>query len=167
MNGYPVEKFREFAHLHQPFVRGLKDEFKGGLYFKGNLYPYACYQVKEWPEDAQLETGISDKEEYRQWCLKYRFPAIVKWVNKYQPKVVICVGITCRSEFSLAVFGKIVEFKEEKIVVNAHIKTIYYSIDEPINLVVVPHFSGPYGLNSNQSLQKAGSFISSIIASKL
>lgn len=167
INGYPVEQFREFARLHQPFVRGLKDAFKSNIYFKGNLYPYACYQVSDWPEDAQLETGISDKEEYRQWCQKYRFPVIKQWVNKYQPKVFIGVGITCRNEFSLAAFGKIVEFKEEIIIVNSHIKKIFYFIDEKIKLVVVPHFSGPYGLNSNKSLQEAGSFVNSIIASKL
>lgn len=153
INGYPVELFREFAQECQPFVKGCEG------YFKGNLYPYACNNVYEWPEDAIKETGISDKNEYRQWCREHRFSTIKQWVDKYQPKIFIGVGITCRNEFSLAVFGKEVEFKEEKIIVNTYAKPIYYFIDGSRKLVVVPHFSGPYGLNSNKSLQEAGSLI--------
>ena len=159
VKSYPVGQYREFAQTEQPFVKGCEG------YFKGNLYPYACHNVNKWPEDAIKETGISDKNEYRQWCREHRFPAIKRWIDKYQPKIFIGVGITCRNEFSLAVFGKEVKFQEEAITVNNHVKPIFHHIEGSRKLVVVPHFSGPYGLNSNKSLQDAGSLIARLINS--
>lgn len=162
MYGYPVDRFREFAYDHQPFVRGQKDKLKGDLFFKGNLYPYACHNVDEWPEDAIKETGLSDKDEYRKWCRESRLPAIKRWVDKYRPAIFIGVGITCRHEFALAVFGKEVPFKEERFIINTHIKSIFHFIEGSMKLVVVPHFAGPHGLNSNKSLQEVGLLIGEI-----
>lgn len=156
MEGGDVRNFRQFAVERQPFVRG-----RGG-YFKGNLYPYACNTVHDWPERAVRETGITDKNEYRQWCREKRWPAIKRWVDKYQPRVFIGVGITCRNDFSLAVLGREVEFSVKRFTVNSHEKSIYYFVDGGTRLVVVPHFSGPYGLNSNRSLQEAGQFIGTL-----
>lgn len=157
MNGYPVEKFREFAEEHQPFVKGSEG------YFKGNLYPYACNNVKEWPDEVKNELRVSDKEEYRQWCREYRLPVVKQWVDKYQPKIFIGVGITCRDEFSLAVFGKQVVFQQETITDNTLDRPIYYFIEGTRKLVVIPHFSGRYGLRSNELLRKAGEFIAELL----
>jgi hypothetical protein len=156
MKGYQVEKYCDFAQSHQPFVKGSEG------YFKGNLYPYACNSLDAWPDDVIKEIGTSDKSEYRQWCRQYRLPAIKQWVDKYQPKIFIGVGITCRSEFSLATLGKQVEFKEKVITVNSHNKHIFYFVEGLRKLVVVPHFIGRYGLNSNKSLQLAGEFIAGL-----
>lgn len=156
LEGRAVQDFRDFAIERQPFVRD-----KDG-YFKGNLYPYACNTVNDWPLTAISETGITDKNEYRQWCKEYRWPAIRGWVEKYQPRIFIGVGITCRSDFALAVFGKEVDFSVKTIAVNSHEKSIYYFVGGEKKLVVVPHFAGPYGLNSNKSLQEAGEFIRSL-----
>lgn len=166
MNGYQVAQFRKFAEEHQPFVRrGRSENIKGNgnLYFKGNLYPYACKKVKIWPEDAIRETGISDKNKYQQWCLRHRFPVIKQWVDKYQPKIFIGVGITCRDEFSSAVFGRVVNFELHQFSVNKHGKKIYFASVDGIKLVVIPHLSGSqYGLNSDESLQEAGEFIAGL-----
>lgn len=153
MDGCDVSNFRQFAAERQPFVRGRPG------YFKGNLYPYACNTVHDWPETAIRETGITDKNEYRQWCREKRWPAIKGWIDKYQPRVFIGVGITYRNDFSLAVLGREVEFNVKTITVNSHEKSIYYFVDGERKLVVVPHFSGPHGLNSNRALQEAGGFI--------
>jgi hypothetical protein len=161
MNGNPVSNFREFAHEYQPFVRGLNDEFKEKLYFKGNLYPYACHDVNEWSDDVKSQVGLT-KNEYRQWCKEHRFPIIKQWVDKYQPKLFIGVGITCRNEFSLAVFGKEVDLNQKIITVNGRDKKIYYFVDGIRKLVVVPHFVGRHGLNSDKSLQETGEFIAGL-----
>src|ERR1035437_7437490 len=157
MNGYDVSEYREFAQKHQPFVNG------SGGYFKGNLYPYACNKVDEWPEDVKIEIGISDKEQYRQWCREFRLPVVKQWVDKYQPKLFIGVGITCRDEFSSAVFGKGVNFNKEMITDKKIDRPIFHFSDESRKLVVVPHFSGRYGLRSDILLQEAGKFIEGLL----
>ena len=160
MNGYGTEEFLQFAEEHQPFVKGRTG------YFKGNLYPFACHDVGSWPEDAARETGTTDKGEYQHWCQEHRLPAIKNWVDEYQPNIFIGVGISCRADFSRAVFGETVEFNEKVITVNSHNKRVFYFTRGWRKLVVIPHFSGPYGLNSDESLQKAGEFIGEMMRSK-
>lgn len=157
MNGYEVEQYRKFAEKAQPFVRGCSG------YFKANIYPYACNNVGEWHEYAAKETGFLDKKSYLQWCQENRLPEIKKWIDKCQPKLFIGVGNTHRDRFSLAVFGRIVDFDVHQFAVNNHGKKIYYSSADGIKLVVIPHLSGGRnGLNSDDSLQKAGSFIAGL-----
>ena len=158
MNGYEVNQYYEFAKDHQPFVKGSEG------YFKGNLYPYACKNVNEWPDDVKNEIGVSSKEEYRQWCREHRLPVVKQWVDKYQPKIFIGVGITCRDEFSLAVFGKQVEFQIETIADNTLSRPIYYFTEGARKLVVIPHFSGRYGLRSNELLRMAGEFVAKLLS---
>lgn len=160
MSGVPVEKYREFAGDKQPFVH----ESKG--YFKGNLYPYACRSVSDWPLAAEEETGMS-KVEYREWCKQHHLPAINKWVDKYRPKVFIGVGTTNKSEFANAVFGRDIEFDAHQFSVKGHRKNIFHSKSGGRRLVVVPHLSGSrHGLNSNESLRIAGEFIARFIEAK-
>lgn len=160
MHGLAVERYREFAENKQPFV----NQSKG--YFKGNLFPFVCRNVSEWPPEAQEETGMT-KAEYRQWCKQHHLPAIKKWVDQYQPKVFIGVGTTNKSEFANAVFGSDVDFEVYKFSVNGHKKQIFHANFSGKRLVVVPHLSGSrHGLNSNESLQKAGEFIARFIENK-
>lgn len=156
MEGRDASSYRQFATERQPFVRG------NAGYFKGNLYPYACNNVNDWPEAAIRETGITDKNEFRQWCRHNRWPVIKNWVDKYQPEVFIGVGNTYRNEFSLAVFGRAVEFNVKTIEVNSHEKFIYFYVDGKRKLAVIPHFAGPNGLNSDRALQEAGTFIGTL-----
>lgn len=157
MNGYSVEQFREFAEKTQPFVRGSLG------YFKANLYSYACHAVDEWHEYAAKETGFSDKKSYLQWCQENRLPEIKKWIDKCQPKLFIGVGNTHRDRFSLAAFGRVVNFGVHQFAVNNHGKKIYYFSAGSIKLAVIPHLSGGRnGLNSDESLQRAGSFIAGL-----
>lgn len=158
---YGVKKYLEFAKKRQPFVRGSKG------YFKGNLYPYPCHNVGAWPESAVKTTGALTKNEYLQWCKEYRLPIIKAWVEEYSPKVVIGVGITHRNEFSLAVFGVIKEFTEKNITINGHKKRLFHYSDSDKKLVIIPHFSGRHGLNSDESLEKAGELIRELIENRI
>lgn len=157
MEGKEVSRYREFAEDNQPFV----SQSKG--YFKGNIYPFACRNVSEWPTEAEEETGMT-KLEYREWCKEHHVPAIKKWVDRYQPRIFIGVGTTSKSEFANAVFGADVEFQVHQFSVNGYGKQIFYAKSDGRRLVVVPHLSGSrHGLNSNESLRIAGEFISGFI----
>jgi hypothetical protein len=157
IEGVAVKEFRNFAESRQPFVHQSKG------YFKGNLFPFACRSVSEWPIAAKAETGMS-KAQYREWCTEHHLPEIKKWVDKYQPKIFIGVGTTNRQEFSRAALGKEVEFEVFQFPVNGHEKRIFHAKLDNRRLVVVPHLSGSrHGLNSNESLQKAGEFIANLL----
>lgn len=158
MNGLLLEDYRLFAEKNQPFVQGSKG------YFKGNLYPYACRSVSEWPAEAEAETGMT-KAEYRQWCGQHHIPVIKQWIDKYQPRVLIGVGNSNRLDFSQAVFGKSVHFETYQFAVEKQIKKVFHAKVEGSRLVVIPHLSGsPNGLNSDESVRLAGAFIAEFIA---
>lgn len=159
VNGYRVDEYLRFAEEHQPFVKG-----RAG-YFKGNLYPFAFHDVASWTKEAELATGMRDKAIYKRWCQEHRLPSIKEWVDEYRPRIFIGVGVGCRVDFSMAVFGRLVDFSEEVIVVNGRRKRFFYFTEDWRKLIVVPHFSGANGLNSNESLQKAGQLVASVMNS--
>jgi len=159
VNGYRVEEFARFAGNERPFVAG------GRGYFKGNLYPFPYQARHAWAEPAVTRTGTADKREYERWCVDLRLPAIKAWVDEYRPRIFIGVGIRWRQDFSKAVFGDARSLAEETLTVNNHGKRLLYAADGWRKLVVVPHFSGPNGLNSNASLQIAGGFIRDMMQS--
>ena len=151
--------YKAFATNKKPFVEGSEG------YFKGNIYPFACNNVAEWSSQIADEVGGS-KETYIQWCNKHRIPIIHSWIKKYQPKVFIGVGVTYRMIFSRAVFGHEVEFDKIKILGKSQEKTIFSHMENGYRLVVIPHFSGPYGMNCNKSIQGAGEYIARFMATK-
>lgn len=157
---YGVEKYVEFAEKYKPFVVGSLG------FFKGNLYPVPCHNVGVWTDLAKETTGAPSKHEYIQWCREHRLPVIKRWIEEYYPKIFVGVGIGTRDEFSLAVFGEPVNLNETTININGRKKRIFHYIAGDKKLVVIPHFSGPNGLNSNEALQKTGEFITSIMNSK-
>lgn len=149
--------YKAFARDRQPFVKGSEG------YFKGNIYPCACHNVGEWTPESVDEVGCS-KETYRQWCNENRIPVIHSWVKKYRPKMFIGVGVSYRNVFSRAVFGREVELEAVQIPGKSQVKTIYSHVENENRLVVMPHFSGPYGMNCNKSIQGAGQFIADLIS---
>jgi hypothetical protein len=145
------------------FVRSCrKTRIYDWIGFKGNLYPFACRRVSDWPLSVQSEIGMS-KVEYIAWCHRYHFPVIGSWIEKYQPKLFIGVGIMNRDEFAKIVFRDQAELSEHRFSVNGHLKRIFFRKSDGRRLVVIPHLSGSrHGLNSNESLQQAGAFIRSL-----
>lgn len=157
IEGKTVNGYRDFADEKQPFVRGVPG------YFKGNLYPFACSDVNNWPDDAAKETGTTDKKEYQEWCRMSRLPTLHQWVDEYRPRLFIGVGISCRAEFSRAVFGLKATFIEHAFIVNGHRKRAFSHTERGRTLVVVSHFSGANGLNSDESIQMAGGLIADLL----
>jgi hypothetical protein len=157
IKGFDVGDYKSFAEEYQPFVSMAKG------YFKGNIFPYACRNVSDWPPEAAMETGMS-KVEYRKWCRLYHFKEILRWVETFNPRIFIGVGVSNRSDFAKAFFGFDVGFQEYAFSINNYNKKIYHNkIGEKI-LVVVPHLSGTRrGLNSNESIRIAGKFISGLM----
>lgn len=159
IDGSPVTQYLEFSRQHQPFVKGSTG------YFKGNLYPYACNALGDWPEYAVQETGFLSKAEYQNWCKDFRWPAIKSWVDEYQPKLFIGVGNTFKEQFALSTFGRQVELQLKGFEVNGHVKKIYCANVDGRKLAVVPHLSGGRnGLNSDKAIEQAGALIRELLA---
>jgi hypothetical protein len=158
IHGEPVERYEQFARLHQPWVPGSKG------YFKGNLYPYPCRNLNTWSEQAIQDTGFERKQDLVKWCNEYRLPAIADTVRRYRPRLFIGVGSKMVREFSLAYFGADLPLETYQFAVNGHAKKIRFATHNGGRLVVVPHLSsGRNGLNSDESIRIAGSFIAGLM----
>lgn len=158
IHGEPVERYEQFARLHQPWVPGSKG------YFKGNLYPYPCRSLSTWSEQAIKETGFERKEDLVKWCNEHRLPAIADAVRRYRPKLFIGIGADMAREFSLAYFGADLPLETYQFAVNGHTKKIRYATHNGGRLVILPHISsGSNGINSDEALQVAGSFIAGLM----
>jgi hypothetical protein len=163
IDGHPIEEWKQYAEKHQPFARGSQG------FFKGNLYPHPCHNVDTWTDEAEKATGFASKDEYQNWCRKYRFEVIRQWVEEYAPSIFIGVGISCRKDFCQAVFGKknikILEHNsKEEMPTDTHPKRIIYVPGEDLKFFVIPHLSyehssRPYCLSSDKSIEWAGNFI--------
>jgi hypothetical protein len=128
---------------------------KDSDYFKLNLYPLAFRNDshEQWMPWHTKRTGLDNKESYRQWCAKKRFPVFRKWVREFSPKLIICTGVgECESFFGAFTGG------EARQSCSAGNKPISYAItNEGRTLVVVTYFlSGPQGLNSDAAIRATG-----------
>lgn len=153
INGHSCSDYINFAQAKKPFVKGSHG------YFKGNLYPMACRSVESWTDQHISETGFISKSEYQSWCNSERIPTIHTWINEYQPRLFIGVGIRHANDFAEAVFGERASLRHHQFSINNAKKNIYYRVEDWRRLVVIPHFSGSNGLNSNESIQQVGNFI--------
>ncbi|MES2899539.1 MAG: DNA translocase FtsK [Pseudomonadota bacterium] len=158
IEGRPVESYVQFAREHQPWVPGARG------YFKGNLYPYPCRNLGTWSEQAQRDTGFERKQELVKWCREHRLPAIAQAVQLHKPRLFIGVGSMMADEFAQACFGRSVPLALHEFTVNGRSKKLRYAVHNGTVLVVVPHISsGSNGLNSDESLHTAGSFIADLL----
>ncbi|WP_168787628.1 hypothetical protein [Paraburkholderia aromaticivorans] len=153
IRGFQVADWLDFAERHQPFVKGSPG------YFKGNIYPYACHDVEKWPERFIQETGITNKLQYQAWCRNHRFPVIRNWIREHSPSIFIGLGIGFHRDFAAAVFGTQDGMEEAQISTEHYRRRIFHKSSDGKRLVVIPHFSGANGLNSNALIQKTGEFI--------
>ena len=153
---YDLETYRDFAHEQQPFVKGSPG------YFKGNLYPYPCNSQHSWDFKALTETGFQTKREYLDWCEHNRLPVLRRWIKAHGPKVIIGVGISQKDAFAKAVFGERVNMSEKRILVEKK-QRMFIHEREGIKLVVIPHFAGRWGLNSNALIAEAGRIIADFV----
>jgi hypothetical protein len=142
--------------------------------FKMNLYPIAFPYTDDslWLKFGldQL-TGINSKYIYRTWCFLHRFPWINEQVNKYKPKLIIAMGVDYLTDYVVCFAGKDgtdeinVEEIEPQSSNNQKTRRIYWArLSDERLFVVIPHFSGPYGLNSDYLIEKVGNKIKELIA---
>ncbi len=135
--------------------------------FRLNLYPIAFNSTDDdlWRSNRLNEwTGFEEKALYKTWCFMHRFPAIAKKVREYNPKCIICTGTSYLTDFFVCFAGygsKTSEIKVENI--SGTRKLYSAKLNDKTVLVVIPFFSGAYGLNSNELLQKTGGIISRLI----
>jgi hypothetical protein len=155
--------------------RNVVTECDGSEIFKMNLYPIAFNNTDDqlWKKYHLNElTGFEEKNLFKTWCFLNRFPAILSLVNQYQPHLIIGTGISYLTDFfvcfagdasknTIINFGEVVlKTKEDK-----DIKRSYYwaKLKNGTTLVVVPFFSGSYGLNSNDLIQEIGNKIKQLL----
>jgi hypothetical protein len=158
LHGEPVENYEAFARRTQPWVPGSKG------YLKGNLYPYPCRNLTTWSEQAVKDTGFEQKADFVKWCDEHRLQAIADAVRQHRPKLFIGVGANMAREFSIAYFGAALPLDTYQFSVNGSTKKIRYATHNGGRFVVLPHISsGSNGLNSDEALQIAGSFIAGLM----
>jgi hypothetical protein len=166
-----------YAAIHDEDVANYRklalDRWNGSELFKLNLYPIAFDST-----DATLWhkykldnlTGFDEKHLFQTWCLFNRFPWFSDQREKYKPKRIICTGISYLRDFFLCFGGKasvdMIQYGDIEPISTSNTKNKrrYYwaKIDGDTTLIVIPFFSGTYGLNSNALLQKMGERIREI-----
>jgi len=155
-----VEAARRFAEEVQPFVHKA-----GSGYFKMNLYPIAFKNTDAglWQQEFSEITGFADKQEYVNFCNRYRFAEMNAWVEKYRPRLIIGFGTSYDNEFNAAFSDGFRSFKQEEI---AGKKLKWKRNENGTLLAVLPFPSGSHGLNSNVSLQKFGERLAELLVNK-
>lgn len=161
-HGFDTSEYKIFA-----------EKCTGNEIFKLNLYPIAFRSTSDdaWEKYNLPEIiGFQEKNLFKTWCFLHRFPNIAKIVEKYAPKIIICTGIDYLNDFFSCYARHIdidtpinyVEVQSESEN-NAHKRRLYWSkINSKTTLCVIPFFSGAYGLNSDELLQKFGKKIRNI-----
>ncbi len=153
-------------------VVGYKDfvsKCTGDELFKLNLYPIAFrntnYQL--WKKyNLEKITGFQDKYLYQTWCFLNRFPVIRDEATAHHhPKVIIGTGISYLTDFLFCFAGEKSYIQRETIPVdnssaNKYERHYYWAkFNSGTTLFVIPFFSGQYGLNSNELIEKMGTII--------
>lgn len=160
IHGYSVERYQEL------FQDGI---WNGSEIFKLNLYPIAFTSTdpKLWSKTKMDKyTGFKDKNLYQLWCNFNRFPAFAEHRNKQSPKLVIGVGVSYLREFVTCFGGAKVpvnridffeiEPRSERNKRTARRRVYWVKVAPTTMLVVIPFYTGSYGLNSNYLLETAG-----------
>ena len=191
---YPSEKYKWKDSLEYPYGRNVAklysaiigekvsdykkvaDNRTGSEIFKMNLYPIAFNNTDEqlWKKYRLNEvTGFEEKNLFKTWCYLHRFPAISRFVNENKPKLIIGIGISYLTDFFVCFagdrgvnttiyFGEILQESGMGKLVR---RTYFWAkLINGTTLVVIPFFSGSYGLNSDFLIQETGLRIKELIA---
>ena len=112
MQDYDLNNYKKFVEIEMPFL-----ENGNSSYFKMNLYPIAFKKTNAnlWTNEIAEVSGFKTKNDYLQWCKENRFPVIQRWVQKYDPKLIICFGKTYVNEFNLAFADNETDFNTEEV----------------------------------------------------
>lgn len=128
----------------------LYSQKENGIGFKMNMLPIGFPNRKSinWNETLQQLTGLNSFEEYRKWCIIHRGELFRKIVRKYQPKVIVCTGITEVNNF-MQFFTCNTEYQTN----TTEQYKFYYTKYENTLICVVPFFGSPSGINSYKKME--------------
>ncbi|MFK3872129.1 hypothetical protein [Pseudoalteromonas rhizosphaerae] len=163
-----------FAKLYQAIqqqpvasYRNVK-QLSGQRLFKLNLYPIAFNSTADdlWHQHGfDTVTGFASKYLFNNWCFFNRFPFYTALRKQYQPKLIICTGVNYLKDFLMFFAGAdgVDSIQSEIISVDTGEKrTLYWSKIGKSLLVVVPFFSGRWGLNSDDLLHAFGNRVTQL-----
>lgn len=157
VNGRPVSDYKDFAEHTRPFTQGSLG------YFKANLYPIGFKTTNHayWKKEFVNITGFVSKQQYLDWCMKKRFPAMRRWAAEAKPKLILCAGKTYLKHFAQAFADPNSIFNKERI----DDRDLYWTRNSDGSLVVVfPFMSGRWGLVRNDTIQGFGKRIRALLA---
>jgi len=144
----------------------------GSQLFKLNLYPIAFDSTDHdlWHKyNLDKITGFENKYLFNTWCFFNRFSAYSKLREEHKPKLIICTGVDYLRDFLMCFVGNenidqlnvgSVEGKSEK---NKYIRKYYWVKANGTLIVIIPFFSGRYGLNSDFLLEQVGQAIKKLM----
>lgn len=145
----------------------ISDNCNGSEIFALNLYPIAfdSTSVEHWKaNDLDKLIGFNEKHLYQTWCMLNRFPGIAKIREDRKPKLIVCAGVSYLREFLLCFGGwdknhwiESADLEPKEKDTNPYIRKYYWiKLSGGTTLVVVPFFSGRYGLNSDYLIGEMG-----------
>ena len=160
--GYEIgyENATKFNDKFEPFVANKKG------FFKMNLFPIPFKNMQNWKERDKFckALGLKNSDDYMRFCRENRYPLFKALREKYEPKIIICVGLTMKNEFMKAFGVDSVEHHKGTI----DCSDFYYGL---INyksgnkgLFVTTRFLAHYDscLNSDERLKSCGENIAKI-----
>lgn len=171
---------RSFAKLYTAIQDGNITDYKnvkelsGDELFKLNLYHIAFDFTDHslWQKYKLNEiTGFKNKYLFNIWCFFNRFPFFSKTRKENNPKLIICTGVDYLRDFLMCFgaenFSKIqTDIIKAQSTANEYDKSYYWVKVDKTLLIVIPFFSGRYGLNSDYLLQEMGNKIRGLLNSR-
>jgi hypothetical protein len=170
---YGISFAKLYTAINGKDVANYTDVVKltGNELFKLNLYPIAFDSTDHnlWQKyGLEKITGFQSKYLFNIWCLFNRFPFFAKIREDEKPKLIICTGINYLFDFLIFFGAKNIEKIQIDSIKpqsenNAYDRNYYWVKIDKTLLVVIPFFSGRYGLNSNYLLQQMGERIKNLL----
>ncbi|ALO35863.1 hypothetical protein CMT41_14885 [Colwellia sp. MT41] len=173
---------RSFAKLFTSIQGGDVENYKevslleGNELFKLNLYPIAFDSTDHelWHKNNISKlTGFENKYLFNTWCFFNRFPFFSELRKKHNPKLIIGTGVNYLRDFLMFFAGneKVGRLCSGNLTpkseANKTNRVFYWvKLDGGTLLVIIPFFSGRYGLNSNYLLQEMGQRIKLLLEMK-
>lgn len=158
MHGNEIDSYKDFVKEQQPFV-----ENSHSSYFKMNLYPIAFPDTDHihWVKEFSKATGFDDKQQYLKWCRINRFPVMQQWVQKYTPKLIICLGKSYASDFNLAFKDNNEAFTNETV---GDLVLQWKRNDNSTTIAVLPFPNAQNkGLKSHSDIESMGKRLAELI----
>ncbi len=165
------------GHETKEYRNIIKDPYNAlasnGIAMKFNLYPIAFKNTasSNWSWDFYRCTGFPTKELYIAWVQKNRFLFFNDLVKEYNPKIILCSGISYYKDYLMAFGGIEALFSEpEDIVTIAGNKQMFVyasKLSRQARICIVPFFGGISGIKSDEECRIIGNYIRSGILEKL